>query len=185
MISTIMEISINVIIFFLSAVPEISDLPIAIKPDENVTLSCNASSHDVVLDDMDLLWFLVEPVDLDMVEVTTCSLMGSGSGSGSGGNGTVAGNDADIFGSDDHVIPLFTMLDQVESGFFFIADASVYQNGSYIVCVINNTDVGSCMSNYSTITGKNNNTILLIGSLYRNMLQGAVGGKFWLGNGIC
>ena len=103
-------------------------------------------------EDFNFTWFRIEERDFDVIEVSTCW------------NGSIS-----------EISVLGVGLEQVENSLHFAISASEFENGGYIICVVNNTDYGICSSNYTIIFGKRQDfcKILLLSFYDLTYLEGS------------
>ncbi len=118
--------------------------------EEADVLECTSSSMDFVIDDMDIIWFNVSESSLNFVSVSNCTVTGEVSGSGSGSGSDDMGSNTN--GNFDNMLPEGLKILQ-NQGSMYMPSTIDLPNGGYVICVVNNTNIGRCLSNFTTVTG--------------------------------
>ena len=111
-------------------------------------LECTSSSMDLVIDDMDITWLSVSDSSLNFVSVSNCTgeVSSSGSGSGSADMGSTTN------GNFDNMLPVGLNILQNQSSMYMPSTIDL-PNGGYVICFVNSTNLGRCLSNFTTVTG--------------------------------
>ena len=122
-----------------------------------VLLECTSSSLDFNIADRDIVWFSISRSILNFVNVSNCTSIAEGSGSGSGSetfsNPTNSNTDNNQSNAGDfNALPEGLMELSSGSSMYNASDMD-FPNGGYVICVVNNTDLGRCLSDFTTVTG--------------------------------
>ena len=111
-------------------------------------LECTSSSMDLVIDDMDITWFSVSESSLNFVSVSNCTGEVSGNGSDSGSDDMGSNTN----GNFDNMLPEGLNILQNQSSTYMLSRMEL-PNGGYVICFVNSTNLGRCLSNFTTVTG--------------------------------